>query len=180
MHKPALFSAILALPLLATTVIAFGCEQHTFTQCEDGITHWYDPDDGQICDPLDCGGGRAPPKRNVPGCPAYTGTETRATSASYLSCWPFTTSAPSDPEATTGTEASVTSGAPAPTTAGTGTGTSAPVITNPPTPSTGDGTPSASGSGSGNAPIETPNAANFLEGSLMVGAGAAIGALLLV
>ncbi|KAL3954936.1 hypothetical protein ACCO45_010499 [Purpureocillium lilacinum] len=45
------------------------------------------PQHGEICDPLDCGGGRAPPKKDVPGCAAYTGTETRRTEASYLSCW---------------------------------------------------------------------------------------------
>ncbi|OJD19320.1 hypothetical protein AJ78_00679 [Emergomyces pasteurianus Ep9510] len=179
MHKPTLFSAILALPLFASTVFAFGCKQHTFTQCEDGITHWYDPDDGQICDPLDCGGGRAPVKYNVPGCAAYTGTETRATSASYLSCWPFTTKTPSDTASPTGTEASVTGGAPSPTTAVTGTGSTTPVITPPPN-QTGNVTPSAGGSGTGGAPAETPNAGGVLEGSLMVGAGAAIGALLLV
>ncbi|KAL2360835.1 hypothetical protein RJZ56_006282 [Blastomyces dermatitidis] len=36
-----------------------------------------------ICDPLDYGGGRTPIKKDVPGCPAYTGTLTRATSASF-------------------------------------------------------------------------------------------------
>ncbi|OJD25199.1 hypothetical protein ACJ73_03430 [Blastomyces percursus] len=185
MRKPSLLSALVALPLLAATVSAFGCEQHTFTQCEDGITHWYDPDDGMICDPLDCGGGRAPIKKDVPGCPAYTGTLTRATSVSFLSCWPFTTESPSDPtsatETGTGTEATVTgSNPPASTTAGTGTGGTAPGITQPPTPSTGDEGANASGSGSSGAPSETPNAGAFLEGSLMAGAGAAIGALLLV
>ncbi|RYP44343.1 hypothetical protein DL768_009180 [Monosporascus sp. mg162] len=58
---------------------------HSFTTCDDGIVHWYDPNTGEVCDPLDCGGGRAPPKTNVPGCPLYTGTAVRTTS--YLSCW---------------------------------------------------------------------------------------------
>ncbi|KAM5348694.1 hypothetical protein ACJ41O_008518 [Fusarium nematophilum] len=37
---------------------------------------WYVPDSGEICAFLDCGGGRAPPKTTVPGCPQYEGTET--------------------------------------------------------------------------------------------------------
>lgn len=37
---------------------------------------WYVPDTGELCQFLDCGGGRAPPKYTVPGCPLYTGTET--------------------------------------------------------------------------------------------------------
>ncbi|KAL7913284.1 hypothetical protein GGI35DRAFT_285464 [Trichoderma velutinum] len=43
---------------------------------------WYVPGTGELCDLLDCGGGRAPPKTNVPGCPLYSGTETY--SPSYL------------------------------------------------------------------------------------------------
>ncbi|KAK8140967.1 hypothetical protein G3M48_001215 [Beauveria asiatica] len=41
---------------------------------------WYVPDTGEVCAFLDCGGGRAPPKSTVPGCPLYTGTETYAPS----------------------------------------------------------------------------------------------------
>ncbi|KAK3942668.1 hypothetical protein QBC46DRAFT_379634 [Diplogelasinospora grovesii] len=37
---------------------------------------WYVPDTGEICSFLDCGGGRAPPKTTVPGCPLYKGTAT--------------------------------------------------------------------------------------------------------
>lgn len=37
---------------------------------------WYVPDTGEICKVLDCGGGRAPPKTTVPGCPLYSGSET--------------------------------------------------------------------------------------------------------
>ncbi|RFU73286.1 hypothetical protein TARUN_8957 [Trichoderma arundinaceum] len=43
---------------------------------------WYVPGTGELCDFLDCGGGRAPPKTNVPGCPLYSGTATY--SPSYL------------------------------------------------------------------------------------------------
>ncbi|KAH7312244.1 hypothetical protein B0I35DRAFT_480717 [Stachybotrys elegans] len=37
---------------------------------------WYLPDSGEVCSFLDCGGGRAPPKTTVPGCPQYEGTGT--------------------------------------------------------------------------------------------------------
>lgn len=43
---------------------------------------WYVPDSGELCDFLDCGGGRAPPKTTVPGCAAYEGTATY--SPSYI------------------------------------------------------------------------------------------------
>jgi hypothetical protein len=46
---------------------------------------YYVPGTGEICAFLDCGGGRAPPKTTVPGCPAYSGTSTY--SPSYLSNW---------------------------------------------------------------------------------------------
>jgi hypothetical protein len=96
MYKPSLLSAI-PLLMLTEKVLGFGCATHSYTTCEDKIVHWFDPDDGMICDPLDCGGGRAPPKHG-PGCGGYTGTETRGTS--YLSCWkPSNTpvTAPADP-----------------------------------------------------------------------------------
>lgn len=41
-----------------------------------GSLIWYVPDSGEVCEFLDCGGGRAPPKTTVPGCGAYEGTET--------------------------------------------------------------------------------------------------------
>jgi hypothetical protein len=37
---------------------------------------WYVPESGELCELLDCGGGRAPPKTTVPGCGSYEGTET--------------------------------------------------------------------------------------------------------
>ncbi|KAL2691379.1 hypothetical protein Neosp_001764 [[Neocosmospora] mangrovei] len=77
-------SSLVPLLMLAKLAAGIGCNTHSFTTCDDGIVHWYDPEDGQICDPLDCGGGRAPPKKN-PGCDGYTGTEVRT--ISYLSCW---------------------------------------------------------------------------------------------
>lgn len=82
-----LLAASISLVFLTNTVLAANCDTHSFTACEDNIVHWFDPETGQICDPHDCGGGRAPPRKDVPGCPFYTGTDTLATSASFLSCW---------------------------------------------------------------------------------------------
>ncbi|KAK3381931.1 hypothetical protein B0H63DRAFT_216395 [Podospora didyma] len=45
-----------------------------FNQIYTSILHFL-PDTGEICQYVDCGGGRAPPK-TVPGCPAYKGTDT--------------------------------------------------------------------------------------------------------
>ncbi|KAL1606533.1 hypothetical protein SLS60_003938 [Paraconiothyrium brasiliense] len=46
---------------------------------------YWDPTNGEICSFLDCGGGRAPPKTTVPGCPQYEGTATY--SPDYLPGW---------------------------------------------------------------------------------------------
>ncbi|KAI5466490.1 hypothetical protein BGZ63DRAFT_376331 [Mariannaea sp. PMI_226] len=85
MFKPSLLLSAFSMLALGRLALAEGCSTHSFTSCADGIVHWFDPDTGQVCDPIDCGGGRAPPKTNVPGCAGYTGTEVPTTS--YLSCW---------------------------------------------------------------------------------------------
>ncbi|KAL4729046.1 hypothetical protein ACLX1H_003454 [Fusarium chlamydosporum] len=68
-----------AVPALARTDLS-GCTTYdTVVSDANGMYAtriWYVPDSGEICDILDCGGGRAPPKTTVPGCPAYEGTET--------------------------------------------------------------------------------------------------------
>ncbi|KAH6617346.1 hypothetical protein F5144DRAFT_391070 [Chaetomium tenue] len=83
--KTLLLTLLTALLLPTRTLAA--CGSYTYGTCADGITHWYDPDTGEICDPLDCGGGRAPVKTDVPGCAAYKGTLTRPTEASYMPCF---------------------------------------------------------------------------------------------
>ncbi|CAG8980328.1 hypothetical protein HYALB_00012690 [Hymenoscyphus albidus] len=85
MVNSVLFSVSMLL-LASKLIMAFNCATHTFGTCADGIVHWYDPDDGLVCDLLDCGGGRAPPKTNVPGCAGYKGTLTTQ-GPSYLSCF---------------------------------------------------------------------------------------------
>jgi len=61
----------------------------------------YIPGSGEICNFLDCGGGRAPNKKNVAGCPGYTGTGTY--SPSFLTGFntsPVSTTTPSAPATT--------------------------------------------------------------------------------
>ncbi|KAF4624183.1 hypothetical protein G7Y89_g13988 [Cudoniella acicularis] len=54
-----------------------GCTSSTTKdQWGEASMIWWVPGTGEICDFLDCGGGRAPPKTTVPGCPLYSGTAT--------------------------------------------------------------------------------------------------------
>ncbi|KAF6826688.1 siderophore biosynthesis protein [Colletotrichum plurivorum] len=64
---------------------------------------WYRPGTWEICQDIDCGGGRAPP-RNVPGCPGYTGTDT--VERKFLTADP---AASAEPETTVTTTAKRTS-----------------------------------------------------------------------
>ncbi|KAK3381252.1 hypothetical protein B0H63DRAFT_545813 [Podospora didyma] len=189
----------LALLMLATPALSV-CGIHSFTACEDKIVHWFDPLTGEICDPLDCGGGRAPPKTDVPGCPQYKGTATRPTSASYLSCWkpPVASSATtagtpsSNVESQTSTTAAVSSSVtPSPgsgegSSGGSGTtvspsgsvtsSTNAPLTTQPPA----GGASSVSVASTSSTTTATGNAGNVVGGSLMaVVAGAALGVVAL-
>ena len=188
MVKPTLLSALSVL-MLAKLTMAFGCSHHSFTSCEDGIVHWFDPDDGQICDPLDCGGGRAPPKTDVPGCGNYKGTELPKTGASYLSCWkPSTTvetrvssvtptndaEVPSS-EAKTATDSNASPDATTPASADSNTPSATTPATTP-----APNQPAASGtSGESGAPASTqaPNAGQHLTRSLVAVAGVALGAV---
>jgi hypothetical protein len=77
---------LLTISLFIITKTAFAdCVTHTYTTCADGIVHYYDPNTGEVCDPIDCGGVQGPIKTDVPGCPQYSGTAVLTTS--YLSCW---------------------------------------------------------------------------------------------
>jgi hypothetical protein len=79
-------SKLLTLTLLLATTLAKtdigGCTSSDFVVTPTGggtpfaSRIFYIPDTGEICELLDCGGGRAPPKTTVPGCPLYSGTET--------------------------------------------------------------------------------------------------------
>lgn len=78
---------ILGLASLATarTDIAGCISSQTTNQWHEASMIWWVPDTGEICDFIDCGGGRAPPKTTVPGCPLYRGTET--VTPSYMPGW---------------------------------------------------------------------------------------------
>ncbi|CAD0101170.1 unnamed protein product [Aureobasidium mustum] len=53
-----------------------GCTRTDVSSPAGASYAWIVPETGELCDPLDCGGGRAPPKTTVPGCALYVGTET--------------------------------------------------------------------------------------------------------
>ncbi|CAI7568593.1 unnamed protein product [Penicillium discolor] len=179
------FSTAASLLMLATTVFA-ACESISYTTCADKI----------VCDPLDCGGGRAPVKYDEPCCAAYRGTEPCVSTTSTLSCWSPSTVAASSTIAsassaeTTSTSATATTDAKVSSSTGVATETSshsisgtttAPSTTEAPTQSTRSGT---SGTGSADSsdpatPVST-NIAGVHAGPLMAVAGAVIGAAILI
>jgi len=92
---PASTILILALSALTTarTDIS-GCTSTQTVAFGGASLIYYVPGTGEICSFLDCGGGTAPPKTTVPGCPLYSGTAT--VTPSYLHLAQATsTSAPS-------------------------------------------------------------------------------------
>lgn len=119
MHLP---TALLAA--LATLALAEPCafSRRVLTQCGDGPLFNIDPDTGAICDALDCGGGRAPPKTTVPGCPLYSGPLPSTTR--FLECWTPTSS--SAAVTTTSTSAGAGGTTATPTEGGLGVQTTVP------------------------------------------------------
>ncbi|KAK4153507.1 glycoside hydrolase [Chaetomidium leptoderma] len=198
----------LALLMLATPALSACTGMHTYGYCEDKIVHWYDPDTGEICDALNCGGDRAGPARtDVPGCPAYKGTLTRPTEPSYLPCWTGFSSAATTPsngasqaDTTTPTVSassssslaasassdsgesqvhSTTGGASSATTGSAALTTAPPASTPPADASTGTGS-DAAGSSSSSTTVE-PNAGSIVAGSwIAVVAGVALGAVAVI
>jgi hypothetical protein len=68
---------LLALGALATAKTDLtGCTSSDVIAYGGASVLYYVPGTGEICSFLDCGGGRAPPKTTVPGCPLYSGTAT--------------------------------------------------------------------------------------------------------
>ncbi|CAL3969958.1 unnamed protein product [Diplocarpon coronariae] len=67
------------LPLVLS-LLAFAAARTDLSGCTSSTAGpslvWYVPGTGELCDFLDCGGGRAPPKTTVPGCAGYVGTAT--------------------------------------------------------------------------------------------------------
>lgn len=87
-------STILSLATFATLALAKtdlqGCTSSSTVVFGGASMVYWDPTNGEICAFLDCGGGRAPPKTTVPGCPQYSGTASY--SPSYLPGWGQSTS----------------------------------------------------------------------------------------
>lgn len=160
MIKSVVFSLLMTAKLASAA-----CSTSTYTTCEDNIVHWYDPDTGEVCDPLPCGGWRAPARTDVPGCPAYSGTEIYTPTTSYLSCFTSTEALPEPTIATTDTtpeseEQSTTS--------------------EPETAETESSTPTTSSSSTPTADADDDdgnNGARVLDGSWVAAAGAVIGAV---
>ncbi|KAM0426718.1 hypothetical protein ACHAPT_008034 [Fusarium lateritium] len=79
MASKILLAALLAVPALAKTDME-GCTSYDSILYQGNSPYvskiFYLPDTGEVCEFLDCGGGRAPPKTTVPGCGSYEGTET--------------------------------------------------------------------------------------------------------
>ncbi|KAF2217618.1 hypothetical protein CERZMDRAFT_89573 [Cercospora zeae-maydis SCOH1-5] len=75
MYKLIFTAASLATLAFAKTDIG-GCTSSDVSSPAGASMIYYVPGTGEICEFLDCGGGRAPPKTTVPGCPQYSGTET--------------------------------------------------------------------------------------------------------
>ncbi|KAM0279737.1 hypothetical protein ACHAQH_004428 [Verticillium albo-atrum] len=71
---------LLATPALAKTDLAGCTYSDSVVTPGHGTPYatriWFVEDTGEICEFLDCGGGRAPPKTTVPGCGSYEGTDT--------------------------------------------------------------------------------------------------------
>lgn len=104
--------ALTPLSALAKTDLS-GCTTFTSTVTINPTAHeygnvyeslvYYDPDTLEICTVPDCGGGRAPPKTGVPGCPLYSGTATPT--PSFLSADPLAPSTTSSVAAETSSAA---------------------------------------------------------------------------
>lgn len=78
-------------------------------------TFYWNPEVREQCSILDCGGGRAPPKTNVPGCPQYTGTDPVAVTGWPAEATPYELDAPPAPEAPAPTPAPDAPAPPSPT-----------------------------------------------------------------
>ncbi|OAQ74060.1 siderophore biosynthesis enzyme [Pochonia chlamydosporia 170] len=138
---------------------------------------WYVPGSGELCDFLDCGGGRAPPKTTVPGCAAYEGTETYSPSfinPKTLGHAPATNS----PAKTTASESAA--GTTASGSSDVATTATTPVVTKAPESSvsgsnTAQVTATPSGSGVSGTNSTKPTSSSSTGGAALPTAGAMLG-----
>ncbi|KAK0750551.1 hypothetical protein B0T18DRAFT_129607 [Schizothecium vesticola] len=162
----------LGLLALASPALSVCTGEYTYSFCEpDRIVRYFDPNNGELCGGLDCGGGRAPPRTDVPGCPQYKGTELPITTPQYLPCWTPPGGASTK---TTAADSATKSGSSSATVtpSGSESNTSAPPTTQAPTGAGTTTTPTG-------APVVTPNAGNRnVGGQLMAIVAGAVVALL--
>lgn len=150
--------ASLAATALAKTDLEGCTSSETVVYGGASLVYW-DPTNGEICSFLDCGGGRAPPKTTVPGCPQYAGTASY--SPDFLPGWGSATPTPSaaaessaQGSASAEVFSEVSSEAPAATSEGASTLiTSAAIL------------PSVTGTGSGSFSSAPASGANNVTGS---------------
>ncbi len=174
-----------------------GCiSSATHNQWNEASMIWYVPDTGEICDFVDCGGGRAPPKTTQPGCPLYTGTAT--VTPSYLSGWgpngKLAASTTTVSQTTSSTKTTSTGESTGETTSQTGTGnsmvtaapTSSPVVSMTTTTSSaskiGNSTAAGNSTSSASTAVHTGGASGFAVTNLagvVVLVAAAVGAVAL-
>jgi len=77
MHSSLVLFALATLATLAAAKTDLsGCTSSDVIAYGGASVLYYVPGTGEICSFLDCGGGTAPPKTTVPGCPLYSGTAT--------------------------------------------------------------------------------------------------------
>ncbi|KAI0108057.1 hypothetical protein F4814DRAFT_426732 [Daldinia grandis] len=141
-----LLAALLAGHAVAKTGIG-GCVSSATVKYGGGSLIWYVPDTGEICEFLDCGGGRAPPKTTVPGCNGYEGTATY--SPSFL---------PGFGASATPTSTEIS--APASTSASTPTPTSASASASSSDSASGESSSESSGESSGSATTSAASSAS--------------------
>ncbi|KAL1891036.1 hypothetical protein Sste5346_007859 [Sporothrix stenoceras] len=71
---------MLSRVILAGLLPAVALARTDLTGCTSSVSGasliWYVPGTGELCEFIDCGGGRAPPITTKPGCAGYTGTAT--------------------------------------------------------------------------------------------------------
>ena len=109
-------STFFSLAAIAATAFAktdlSGCTSSETVAFGGASMVYWDPTNGEICSFLDCGGGMAPPKTTVPGCPQYSGTASY--SPDYLPGWgsaTATSAAAASSSATEAAESSIVSAA---------------------------------------------------------------------
>jgi len=83
MYKSIILSTLAAVAMAKTDLE--GCTSSSTVAFGGASMVYWDPTNGEICSFLDCGGGRAPPKTTVPGCPQYSGTASYT--PDYLPGW---------------------------------------------------------------------------------------------